>query len=654
MNFAQRKFFGYGLLFLFVFLSDSVFGARDPAHTKVSLLSEKSVIEPGESFDVGLYLKMDPSWHTYSKNPGDAGLPTSVKWKLPQGFTAGPIRWPPPKKLMVSKLTNYVYEDEVLLLVNIQSPKQGLKSGQSILINGEVQWLECQESCIPGSAKVQISLKVGKTQAAAKPETVELFKKYQGIASEDPAIPTDNPPPTKSVDPLLDPMDPMAGTDVPTLPQGTGTARRRILEPTPPPVDMGGFWKAILGGFLGGIILNLMPCVLPIIGIKILSFVNQSKESPARARQLGIVFGLGVLISFWMLAVMVVVLQRAGNQVGWGFLFQDPRFLMVMGLLTTLVALNLFGLFEVELSSSTLTSANELASKEGFLGAFLNGVLATLLATPCTGPILSVPIGYAFTQSPMVVVLFFTSVGLGFAIPYLALSWNPNLLRWIPRPGKWMNRFKQAMGVPMILTALFLVWILSAHSVTAAKYYLGLLLLVSIAIWILSSLGRAKLLNICVVVLILATIAYSQIMPKIALQAADPVAIRKSSLIDWKPYSAAALQEALRSDQVVFIDFTALWCATCQVNKASSIEVESVSKKFKESNVIAFSADWTKANPEITEALRSFNRAGVPLYVFYPVNRSQPPIILPDGYLTPQIVLDAVDKAAGKKEELPK
>lgn len=594
----------------------------DRFHTKVSLLTAKQTVALGESVEVGVLLKMAPGWHTYWKDPGEAGMATSIDWKLPDGFKAGPIRWPKPKVFSTAGIASYGYAEEVLLLIEIQVPSKGYPDGKAVTLEAQVQWLECENLCVPGTATVSTGLRIGKIAGNVSGEVTALFEKYRALIPPDDYDPSGgNAPPPRSIS---------GGPGVVGAPPPSPAVKS--LTPTAVVQAPLTLMEALFAAFIGGLILNLMPCVLPVIAIKILGFVAESRAEPKRTRELGLMFGLGVLVSLWILAFIVIGVKAAGSQVGWGFQFQEPRFVMAMAVVVTVIALNFFGVFEFEISAGALQTAATLAARTGRAGAFFNGVLATTLATPCTAPFLAPALGFAFSQPPGTVIAMFSAVALGLALPYVLLAWEPRLLRWLPKPGAWMLRFKQAMGFPMIATAIWLTSILGGSFFTAATW----LVVIAFVIWMTCSLGSGRFLWVALALAVTLTAAYQHIF------SIKPV-------IEWRPFSKASLQSALQTSQPVFIDFTADWCLTCQVNRKTAIEVESVARRFKELNVIPLLADWTKPNHEITEALRSFDRSGVPLCVFYPVDRNQPPIVLPEGILTPQIVLDALNRAAAHK-----
>jgi thiol:disulfide interchange protein DsbD len=411
----------------------------------------------------------------------------------------------------------------------------------------------------------------------------------------------------------------------------------------------------LLYAFIGGLILNIMPCVLPVIALKILGFVSEARSEPRRVRNLGLIYALGVLVSFLALAAVVIGVKAAGHHAGWGMQFGSPVFVVCLTTLVTLVALNLFGVFEVTLGGRALDAAGGLASKHGAAGAFFNGVLATMLATPCSAPFLSIALGFAFAQKAPVILLMFLAVGVGLAAPYVVLSWNPAWLKFLPKPGAWMEKFKIAMGFPMLATAMWL-FNLAAGSYGKSVLWLGVfLVLVAFAAWIFGEFvqrGRARKGIALVIALILLIGGYAfalenQLRWREPVTEADATGSLKESAegIDWQRWSPEAVAKAHSEGRPVIVDFTADWCLTCQVNKKTSIEIPSVRAKLKSMNAVALLGDYTRFPDNITTELNRFSRAGVPLVLVYPKNPDADPIVLPE-ILTPGIVLDALDRAA--------
>ena len=414
-------------------------------------------------------------------------------------------------------------------------------------------------------------------------------------------------------------------------------------------------WRMLLYAFIGGLILNIMPCVLPVIALKILGFVGEARSEPRRVRNLGLIYALGVLISFLALAAIVIGVKAAGHRAGWGMQFGNPIFIVCLTTLVTLVALNLFGVFEVTLGGRALDAAGGLASKHGAAGAFFNGVLATALATPCTAPFLSIALGFAFAQSATTIILIFLFVGLGLASPYVLLSWNPAWLKFLPKPGAWMERFKIAMGFPMLLTA---VWLFNLAYDDYGKHVLWLgvfLVIVAFAAWIFGEFvqrGRKRrgIALIIALLLLVGGYAYAlenQLRWREPMAETDTAGSLKESPdgIDWQRWSPEAVAQARAAGKPVLVDFTADWCLTCQVNKQLAIEIPSVRAKLKELNAVAFVGDYTHFPNNITTELNRYARAGVPLVLVYPKNADAPPIVLPE-VLTPNIVLNALNQAA--------
>jgi thiol:disulfide interchange protein/DsbC/DsbD-like thiol-disulfide interchange protein len=425
------------------------------------------------------------------------------------------------------------------------------------------------------------------------------------------------------------PSAPLAGSSQPAQP--SGVTKPRSLA-------------AILGiAFLGGLILNIMPCVLPVISLKILGFVRQSNEDPRRVRQLGLVYAAGVLTSFLVMAGFVIAIKQAGRAASWGMQFQNPQFLLFITVLVTLVALNLFGVFEITLGGRALDSASGLASREGASGAFFNGVLATILATPCTAPYLAGALGFAFAAAAPVIILVFLTIGLGLAVPYVILCWFPAWLKKLPKPGAWMEKFKIAMGFPMLATAVWLFSLAAAHFGKPGPFYLGLLLvLVGFAAWIFGEFVQrgSKLRGLAGGFAVALAIAGFTIFSR---------GVRPDSeAIAWQKWTPQAVEAARVKGRPVLVDFTADWCTTCKLNTKTSIEIQSVRNKIKEFGITPLLADNTNDDPTIVAELAKYQRAGVPLVLVFPADPQAPPIVLPE-LLKPSIVLEALDKAAGSR-----
>lgn len=419
---------------------------------------------------------------------------------------------------------------------------------------------------------------------------------------------------------------------------------------TPPPA---GLLIHLLLALCGGLILNLMPCVLPILSLKVLSIVNQQGAPASHARQHALVYTLGVLVSFWALAGLVI----AGRLASWGEQFQDPRFVVIMTVLMTLVALNLFGIFEVILPGATVNKATELTAKSGLSGAFFNGILAVVLGASCVAPVLAAAIGWAISQPPFIILLSFSMIGFGLALPFVLLSFFPATRRILPKPGAWMEKFKIVMGFPMLATAAWLLSQTADHFGERGPLWVGLfLVLLALAAWVYGEFhqrGSQRRGLAAIIAAIIAIGSYGWALesqlhwrnpPAIMPGNQSAAATSSDSGIAWQQWSAAAVAKARAEGRPVLVDFTANWCLTCQLNKKTSLEIDSVRAKLKAINAVALIGDYTRKNPDITAELKRFERAGVPLVLVYSKDSTKPPEILPT-VLTSGIVLEALDAA---------
>lgn len=411
--------------------------------------------------------------------------------------------------------------------------------------------------------------------------------------------------------------------------------------------------------FIGGLILNVMPCVLPVLSIKVLGFVQQAGQDPRRVFRMGLVFALGVLVSFWALAAVVVAAKSSGSQIGWGFQLQEPRFVIVMAAIMFAFALSLFGVFHVELPGAAMQNLDTLQRREGPAGAFFNGVLATLLATPCTAPLLAPALGFAFSQTAIMIFVFFTMIALGLAAPYVLLAANPKLLRFVPKPGGWMETFKQIIGIPLVATVIWLLWVLGRTSgADGIIWALSFLTLVGIGCWMIgraierSRTAARRWTSLAVAAAIM--VGGYFIFPERYLRSigaaesatsAQTAKAGEDGLV-WQPFSFDLVNELAAQNKTIFVDFTADWCWTCKVNENTVLKTDAVTEAFKKHNVELVVADYTRRQPELTQVLQQFGRAGVPMYLVFPAGRPEDYIVLPE-VLTPGIVTEALEKANG-------
>jgi len=693
-------------LFLLIIAPSSAAPVQRP-HIEAELIPEKTGLRPGEPVTVALRLKMEKRWHTYWKNPGDSGLPTKIIWTLPQGFSAGPIQWPAPRRIDVGPLTNFGYEGEVFLLTDIEVPA-GLAAGATVPITAKAEWLVCEEICIPGDATFNVMLPASNEPAATDrnwgksiqrtrdqlPRPLEGWKldaylrgddlvlRLSGAQTRVPRIHNltlfpdqegwiGNASPQRmirtaggyelrvaSAPPIRSKSGPLTGLIVaaPGLAQGVASATVEVAvesagaladgileEPALSPFADLGLLVALGLAFLGGVILNLMPCVFPVVSIKVLGFVEQARGEPAKLRTHGLAFATGVLVSFWLVAGVLLALRAQGEALGWGYQLQSPPVVAALALLFFVLALNLSGLFETGTSLQAL--AGRLRIHNDYADSALSGLLATLVATPCTAPFMGAALGFALTQSAMVAMLVFSALALGMSSPYVVLCFWPALLKRIPRPGRWMETLRQVLAFPLYLTVAWLAWVLGKQAgVDAVGRLLAGLTLVAAALWMIgrwrtSAESTKRVTAIVALVLAVAGCVFAWPAGKSAEAAAD------AASGPWKPWSPEAVALARAEGRAVFVDFTAAWCVTCQVNKRLVLESESLHTRFEERNVLRLRADWTNQDPRITAALRDLGRIGVPVYAVYAAGGKGAPVLLPE-LLTQERVLRAIEEAA--------
>ncbi len=418
------------------------------------------------------------------------------------------------------------------------------------------------------------------------------------------------------------------------------------IQPTKP------LWVWLIYAFIGGLILNIMPCVLPVIALKILGFVGQAKESPAHVRKLGLFYAAGVLVSFLVLAVLVIGIKAAGHRVGWGIQFSNPYFIVSLTVLVTLIALNLFGVFEVTLGGRTMSAAGDAASRGGYSGAFFNGFLATVLATPCTAPILGQALGFAFAQPAHIVLGIFLMVGAGLAAPYVLLSWQPAWLKFLPKPGVWMERFKVGMGFPMLVTAVWLLSLAEPFYGSRTTWLAVFLVMVALAAWVFGFASRTRgafgaliILSAAYVFVLEGQLRWREPVIAGTKTTAHKFIATPPKGYDWEPWSADAVAQARANGHPVLVDFTANWCPTCNAVVKPVLQSESVRAKAKEVGAVALLADHSLYPSDIADELKLYQRAGVPLVLVFPRNPNLPAIVLPETP-TPGMVIEALEKAA--------
>ncbi|HEY9718247.1 MAG TPA: protein-disulfide reductase DsbD domain-containing protein, partial [Trichormus sp.] len=448
---------------------------KPEVHVQLHMISDVKAVQAGKPFKLGVELMMDPGWHTYYKQSGDAGMPTSIQWKLPPGFKAGELLWEKPFKFNDAGIITYGYHSQTMIAAEI-TPPSDLKVGDSLTFEADVKWLSCKEVCLPGKGKSTLSLPVGDPSAAAQPDNNAAFGKvnFNGDMST-----------------VTEPSVSGAPTAVPSSQavNGASATAPSILDEKfnfAKGESTQSLFSCIVAAFIGGFILNFMPCVLPVIAIKIFSFLEQAHDEPRRVRLLGLTFSAGIVSSFMLLAAIVLGIQAAGNKVGWGFQFQYPGFVIGMSVVVLLFALSLFGLFYIQVNAGQ-AQLDKLANKEGYAGTFFKGVLATVLSTPCTAPFLGTALGFAFSQSPLTVAIIFLTIGLGMCSPYLLFSARPDLMKFAPKPGVWMEKLKESLGFILLATDVWLMWVLGAQvGVEAVVWNLAFLVSIAFAAWLIA------------------------------------------------------------------------------------------------------------------------------------------------------------------------
>lgn len=660
----------------------------------VTLISEAAAVTPGQSFRIGLRQKLAPHWHTYWKNPGDAGAPPEIKLDLPSGAVADEIAWPGPDRIAVGPLVNFGYENEIVFPILVQVPANA-QPGQIFPIAAQANWLVCERECIPEEGTFRLDIPIAATSTPAGGDIAAAFARADvrrvSPAPWDATLTADGQTLNLSVEgeglsaalvhkAFFFPADwgavehaapqklsiadgrlslaiargqalkadaPVSGLLAVTDP--TGQIRWLAIAPTvggpagrtaagSSPAFALPFWQAALFALLGGVLLNLMPCVFPVLAIKATSVASLSGGALREVRLSSLFYTLGVLAAFVALAGLLMAVRASGAAVGWGFQFQSPVFVTAMAWLMLAIGLNLSGVYEVGMSMAG--SGQHLARKEGHAGSFFTGLLAVVVSTPCTAPFMGAAIGTALAAPAVVALTLFLAMGLGLALPYALLGVFPRLAGLLPRPGAWTLRLRQAMAFPMYASAAWLLWVLVQQAGDAGLLVaLAGALMIAVAAWLTGiaqhSGGRGLMVRSAAALAVLGTMA---LLPQVRTAAA-PIS-RATAGAAFEPFSAARLAALRAEGRPVFVNMTAAWCITCLVNERTALATDQVRAAMREHGVVYLKGDWTNRDPQITAYLRTFGRDGLPFYVFYPAGRSEP-IILP-SVLTEGIVATAL------------
>jgi thiol:disulfide interchange protein DsbD len=684
-------------------------------HVTAELISEQTALVPGTASVVALRLAIEPGWHTYWRNPGESGLPTTLAWRLPAGFAAGDIVWPAPRALPAGPLVNYGYEGTVLHMVPVTVPADA-KAGTDTTLVARAEWLVCKETCIPEGADLTLTLPVAnaaerdsrwerafaqtrlslpapmpaswKVRAPASGSFITLQVDGEGtngagrvyfFAEREGRIEASSPQTLARHDGRIELKLPVAHDLAPSFTRLTGvlTAERGFrvdgalrnavaldvaVDGTPLPgpkpsqtaaVDFASptasatstsvsLAVAIVFAFVGGLLLNLMPCVLPVLSLKALALASNTKNDRKAMRREAVGFAAGVLLTFAALGVAIIGLRAAGEELGWGFQLQSPAVVTALAMLFFVLALNLSGVFEFGMLLPASLASWSHANRT--VNAFASGVLAVAIASPCTAPFMGAALGYALGENAHVTLAVFAALGIGMALPYVLLAWLPGWRRALPRPGAWMVRLRQLLAFPLYGTVAWLVWVLGAQVGNDAVIRIGVVLVtLALALWAWHAWQGGRRVAWATLALgafiASAAVAWPLVSGAERASAAAQAAPASAQADGWQPYSATRLAELTAEGRPVFVDFTAAWCITCQVNKRLVLTDTRVRDAFAARGVVLLRADWTRRDPEITQALAALGRSGVPVYVLY--GKDGEAKLLPE-VLQRQLLIDAI------------
>lgn len=678
-------------------------------HLTAELVAAADGARPGGELQLALRQQIDKGWHTYWRNSGDSGAPTELTWTLPAGWSAGEITWAPPSRKPIGPLMNYGYAGEVLLPVQVRVPASA-RPGEMAELRVQAAFLVCSDVCVPEDADLSIKVKVVagdpapdptwgpriqaaleaaprpglvKAVLAAGPSGLKLAATGEAVSGGKvreayffPYAPgvIDHAAPQaveRGSGGLTLTLKPAPGAPPPAKLSGVLAVDGKVFEvdagPGAAPADAAGLGPppstsgapagqagsllgAVVFAFVGGLILNLMPCVFPVLAMKAASLAGHGHDRAA-ARAQGLAFLAGVMATFLGLAALLLVVRAGGAAVGWGFQLQSPPVVSALALLMLAVGLNMSGLFEI--GSSLQGIGAGAASRGGSVGAFLTGALAVVVAAPCTAPFMAPALGWAMTQPAAVSLAVFAGLGLGFAAPFTLAALAPGLLSRLPRPGPWMETFRKVLAFPMYGAAAWLAWVLA---VQAGPDLLARLLAAGVALafacWLAGIAQRRLLLGrpargLWVSALAIAGLSVAAAAWPSSAPAGSPSADGQGAETSGLPYEAYTPERlaALRAEgKAVFVNYTAAWCVTCQVNERVAFSTRKAAEAFSASGAIYLKADWTRRDAVIAADLARFGRAGVPLYLVYPAGGGEPEIL--PQLLTPDMVARAVEKAA--------
>ncbi len=653
---------------------------------RVRLIAAQPSLGSADTVWLGLQFELQPHWKVYWRSPGDAGYPPRLDWRGSENLAGAAMAWPAPERFTVSGLETMGYEGAVVLPITARLAK----AGDPLRLRAALQYLTCEIVCIPYETTLALDLPAGAAPAGATGFGA-LIARYRakvpgdgsdaGLRLEGASLETGPKPvltlalaaspPLEHPDafvegpdgvsfgpPVLvldDPAHPLlklrafgGAPDLAQLPSRdlviTVVDGSRAMEAatiplvTAPPPEVAALLPMVLAALLGGLILNLMPCVLPVLALKLLGAVRDAGQGSRALRRGFLATAAGILLSFLLLAGAMIILRETGVSVGWGLHFQQPVFLAAMAALTTLFAANLWGWFEVPLPRFVADRAPASSHGGSLAGNIATGAFATLLATPCSAPFLGTAIGFAFAGTNLDIVAIFATLGLGLALPYIAVALVPTVARWLPRPGRWMIVLRRILGVALVGTALWLLYVLSAEvGQRVALVVAAALAALLVALGALNaSRLRAAGASLAVIVAVVAAALGPALPGASATAAADAL---------WQPFDQGRISELVSDGKVVFVDVTAQWCLTCQVNKRLVLDQAAVRKSLASPGTVAMEADWTRPDPIIAAYLKGYGRYGIPFNAVY--GPSAPQGIALSEVLTPSVVLSALQRARG-------
>ncbi len=691
---------GFGFLIMISATQNTHAAAVVSEHLNVELIAADTALIPGQTAWLGLRLQHEDQWHTYWRNPGDSGLETRLTWNLPEGLIAGAIAWPAPHRLQIGELYNFGFDGEMVLPVQVTVPANA-KLGESIDLQVKADWLVCKEECIPGSANLVLRLPIAsassknpaweklfadafatqakldhgwQTKASINGNTISIqiradslpIDGYLDAFAASSQLLSNAPPQIQRSSNLIEiktelsdyfakaprnfdllitakVQDQLQSWQVnvvwPTNKESPLSERLAPLASVALPLtttDDFSIGLAILLAFLGGVLLNLMPCVFPVLSLKAISIAESSAE-PARARHDGLAYLMGSIAGFLILAIVLILLRATGSKLGWGFQLQSPTMIASLVYIMVALGLSLSGVFV--LGSRLSGMGQSLTEGHGKRAAFFTGLLACVVASPCTAPFMGPALGFALTQPFAMALLVFIALGVGLAFPIVLLGFVPALSRILPKPGAWMNTLKQILAWPLYLTAVWLLWVLmrQVDANQVALILVGIVLLCASLVWLGQKQfqSSSSIKNFAWIILLSTSLVPMYLLANSSTSIVAPT---------WQEFSAAKLVELRQQKKPVLVNMTAAWCITCLANERVALSSDRFKKQIRELDIEYLKGDWTRQDPAITTYLAQFGRSGVPLYVIYPKGDG-PAEVLPQ-LLTPNLVESALSRAA--------